>query len=302
VINSLRPGPILLRLRQKYGHGLRVAWYRDVVRPRIANAKPVTGTSDASLCEAHVLTSEGDWLNLCWVLKSFYHFADVSWALCIHEDGTVPVEGLETLHRLFPDAQIIRRAQADAAVLPLLDSKGLTRCAELRRTNVLSLKVFDFAHFLQAPRMLLLDSDVLFFARPEVLIQRVMDPAWRLNSTNRDIDTAYTVNTAEAGERLGHPVVERFNSGLGVIHRESLRLDWFEEFLALPGIIGKAWRIEQTLFALASSRFGCELLPPEYDVFLEGPTGDRPVRHYIGAIRHKMYGEGVARLAGLVGA
>src|SRR5207249_8020841 len=59
-----------------------------------------------------------------------------------------------------------------------------------------------------------------------------------------------------------HPMV---NSGLGLVHRESMRFEWLEEFLALPGILqGHFWRIEQTLFALCSSRFGVELLPDEY--------------------------------------
>ena len=91
-------------------------------------------------------------------------------------------------------------------------------------------------------------------------------------------------------------LISRFNSGLGVIHRDSLQLDWIEEFLELPDILGHFWRIEQTLFALCSSRFGVELLPPDYDVFVNGSMGHRPVRHYIGQIRHLMYREGVRQL------
>ena len=54
-------------------------------------------------------------------------------------------------------------------------------------------------------------------------------------------------------------------------------------------------RIEQTLFALCSSRYGVELLPEAYDVHLdEGIRG--PVRHYVGAVRQQMYGEGIRRL------
>jgi hypothetical protein len=81
------------------------------------------------------------------------------------------------------------------------------------------------------------------------------------------------------------------------VHRNSICWDWTEEFLALPGILdGYFWRIEQTLFALCSSRHGVELLPQEYALRLEPGIGDRCFRHYIGAIRHLMYGEGMARL------
>ena len=91
-------------------------------------------------------------------------------------------------------------------------------------------------------------------------------------------------------------LIERFNSGLGMIHRDSLRLDWVEEFLGLPNVRSHWWRIEQTLYALCSSRFGCQLLPPEYDVFLNGPLNDRPSRHYVGAVRHLMYTQGMRKL------
>ena len=65
--------------------------------------------------------------------------------------------------------------------------------------------------------------------------------------------------------------------------------------MALPGILdGHFWRIEQTLFALCSSRFGVELLPDEYAVSLKPGLGTRCFRHYIGTIRHLMYGEGIA--------
>jgi hypothetical protein len=47
---------------------------------------------------------------------------------------------------------------------------------------------------------------------------------------------------------------------------------------------------------LCSSRFGVELLPDEYTLWLAPGVGDRCFRHYPGAIRHLMYGEGIARL------
>jgi hypothetical protein len=63
----------------------------------------------------------------------------------------------------------------------------------------------------------------------------------------------------------------------------------------LPDIRSHFWRIEQTLFALCSSRYGVELLPEPYDVHLgEGIKG--PVRHYVGAVRHLMYKQGVRKL------
>ena len=108
----LTPGALWLRLNQKFAHGLRVAWYRDVVRPRILNTPPIAETSDHRY-EIHVLTSRHDWLNLIWALKSFYAASGRRYALCIHEDGTLDPFALSSLQRHFPTARIIRRQEAD---------------------------------------------------------------------------------------------------------------------------------------------------------------------------------------------
>lgn len=229
-----------------------------------------------------------------WALKTFYHFSKRRYGLCIHDDGSVPSHARDTLRRHFPEARYIDRPTADTHVPRML--KDFPRCAALRRDNQLATKLFDFAVYLDLPRMLLIDSDVIFFSEPTELLRRIEDPAYLKNSLNGDLASAYTVEPDAVKQALGFDLLPRINSGYGLIHKASLRNDWFEEFLALPGIVGHFWRIEQTLYALASSRFGCELLPPEYDVRVEGTCDGLPSRHYIGRIRHLLYGEAIARL------
>ncbi|MCU1260524.1 MAG: hypothetical protein JWO80_3409 [Bryobacterales bacterium] len=288
----MTPGAIVYRLRKTFHHGIRTAYYRDVVRPRILKTRPVCPAPNAA-CEIHVLTSSGDWLNLVWTLKSFYHFSSRTYGLCIHDDGTLPSEAKRALREHFPAARFIARDEADSAVQAKLTD--FPRCLHLRRTNTLSLKLFDFRHYLQAERMLLIDSDILFFSEPAELVHRVDDPGYHFNSVNADVSSAYTVDPATVEEQFGFKLRPLFNSGLGLIHGASLRLDWIEEFLALPGILDHFWRIEQTLFALCSFRYGAELLPEEYRVKLDGESRGS-CKHYIGAIRHHMYGQGISRL------
>jgi hypothetical protein len=288
------PGALWLRLNQKFGHGLRVAWYRDVVRPRILSTEPIAGTTDKR-CEIHVLTSKEDWLNLVWTLKSFYVASGRRYALCIHEDGSLADGELAAFAEHFPDARIIRRAVADAKLPEVL--RNFPRSLAFRNTNLLAPKVFDFIAYLESERMGLFDSDLLFFAEPTIYLQRVEDPAYRRNTFNPDCRDVYTVEPIVVRMRTGLEVLPRVNSGFGLVHRGSIRWEWTEEFLALPGMLdGHFWRIEQTLFALCSSRFGAELLPDEYTLSLAPGIGTRAFRHYNGAIRHLMYREGMARL------
>lgn len=283
-------GSLILQLKQKYQHGLGTAYFRDSVRFRILETRSIEDTFDRT-CEIHVFTCAKDWLNLLWALKTFYYYSNRQYALCIHDDGSLSPTDRATLQAHFPNARIIDRPSADAKVLPEL--QAYPHCLAFRQSNHLSPKVFDFASYLESDRMLLLDSDVLFFKAPTILLNRIEDPDYHLNTVNGDTASAYTIDPQIVENQCGFKVIERFNSGLGLIHKASIRLDWIEEFLQLPDIIGHFWRIEQTLYALFSSRYGAELLPPEYDVHLEGGIGNSPSRHYVGKIRHLMYSEGI---------
>ncbi len=248
----------------------------------------------------HVLTSRGDWLNLLWTLKSFYRYAESSYALCVHEDGSLETEQIEILRDHLPGARVIPRPEADAVVEPLLSRRPRSR--SFRDRNRLALKVFDLPAMLQADRMLLIDSDVLFFAKPRRLCEIIDDAECTQNSLNRDWTYGYSVDAAASGDALGFEFPALINSGLGLIHRGSVDLDWVERFLGLPNILSHDHRVEQTLIALCSARFGFEFLPSEYDVHLGKQRPGAPCRHYTGPIRHLLYREGIRRLrqAGLL--
>src|SRR5262249_43409374 len=150
---------LALRLRQKFGKGLRVAYYRDIVRPRILQTRPVHETTD-STCEIHALTRSEDFLDLVWCLKSFYHFSERRYKLCVHDDGSLLPDQRAALRTHFPTARLVDRALADQKVLSLLAPYPIS--LEFRRRNILAPKVFDFVTYLEAERMLIIDSDVLF--------------------------------------------------------------------------------------------------------------------------------------------
>lgn len=291
----MRPGAALLAARHLLRGGVKATYYREVVLPRILETPPVTGLVDPR-CEVHALTCAADWLCLVWTLKSFYRFSGRRYRLCIHGDPSLTADQMLTLRAHFPDARVIEHDAALAEARRRL--AGFPRCLAFREKNHLSPKVIDFLHYLEGDRLMLVDSDVLFFAAPEALLRRIDDPSYGKNTFNGDVASAYNVDARQARDRCGVQLAERVNSGLGLVHRASLRLDWLEEFLTLDGIDSHFWRMEQTLFALCSSRFGVELLPPEYDVSLQRSKLGGPSRHYVGAIRDLLFSHGVRELVG----
>lgn len=285
----ISPGKIIY----KYRHGFKTAYYRDRVRPRILGSPPVKRLG-GDQCEIHVYTSSDDWLNAMWSLKSFYHFSEKCYKLCIHHDGTLGSKQVAVLRAHFDKARVVSVREDEEEVFEQL--KFFPRCAAFRRSNRLSPKVFDFFFRLESERMLVLDSDVLFFRRPAELLRRIEDRLYAKNTFNRDANNAYAM-PGDTAKKLNITLPERLNSGLGVVHRESLDLPLLEEALACVPEDAHFWRIEQTMYAVLCAKHGYEPLPKKYDVYTEPGLNDRPVRHYVGMIRHLMYREGLCQLA-----
>jgi hypothetical protein len=269
------------------------SWYREVVRSRILQT-PSLLLPQTSEYEIHTLTSQQDWLDLLWALKSFYHFSDTRPALCIHDDGTLTPEICEIISTHFVGVRLIKREQSDVEVLDSL--ANYPACYKLRSENNLSIKLFNLIHYAQSPRVLLLDSDVLTFSQPVELLDALNDKETP-NRFNGDVKDAYTAPRDELANGLDLEVASRFNSGVCVLQMDSLQLTEIERYLSSNLLQGHFWLIEQTLFCLCSSRYGCQPLSQPYDVILEDGLSKKPLKHYVGAIRNRMYAEGMRHLA-----
>ncbi len=286
-------GRILMKIRHLPHYRPDLVYARDILRHQILKSAPLSGTTD-DRAEIHVLTSAHDWINTVWALKSFYAQVPYRFALVIHGDPSLTPDLQQALAQQFPDARIIGDEEARPAVLAAL--ADYPRCLDIRENRVISKKIFDFPHYLQSDRLIMFDSDLLFFAPPQAFLDYFEEDAPRVNVFNPDVETAYSTSP-EALAKQGVPILPEINSGFGLMHRDSLSLDLVEEFLGVPGVAdGHRWRFEQTVQALLSTRFGAALLPEEYRVTLTGDVGDKPFRHYVGAVRNQMYTEGMRKL------
>ena len=291
----LTPGRVLFSLRRWHREGWTTPYWKNQVRPRILNTPPCH-TDRQSPVEIHVLVSHDDLLNLLWTLKSFYHYSQRGIPAVIHDDGTLTAADVEILRRHFPESRVISASESASTVGAALIS--YPRCAKYRGLHSLARKVFDFGTYFRGQRLVLLDSDLLFFDRPDELLAQIDGERPVHNVFNAGQNVMLNVSADEARQRFGIELVERINSGLAVLRPEVFNFDWMEEFLGSESIwAGHVWRIEQTLLALAASRDGVALLPErEYRVSLAEGTDDCVVKHYVGVVRHLMYREGMARL------
>lgn len=287
----MTPGRALWLTRHYFRHGIRGAYGREIIARRILRCAPITGLTDVR-CEIHVLTSRHDWLMLLWALRSFYRASGRNYRLCLHDDGSLLAADIAELRRQFPDARLISRAAADERLERLLAAAPI--CRSHRAANPLLLKTFDFEAFLESERMVVLDSDLLFFRAPEALLERIEKAGPIQNGFNRDWRYGYSVAWEELEARAPVPVESHINSGLGVLQRGTVSVEWCEEyFRKFPSLPSHPHRIEQTLIALCAARSGHSMLPAPYDVHDGATDFTRPMRHYSGSFRRRLYTEGL---------
>jgi hypothetical protein len=284
--------------RRDLQRGWQAAYHDYVTVPKIFSEWSWAYWAEPSApVPVHVLTGYDDWRLCAWMLTSFYHATKVNWHIRVHDDGTLPGHARSTMRRMFRNIEFIDADVADDAVRAALAPYPL--CAEYRNQHPLARKIFDMPLFCPEDRLLILDSDILFFSTPEEVL------AWCRNANdgttwfNEDANETSLVPPDEARDRLGISLWPRVNSGLVLLNKATVDLPFCEQALASTSILkGHPWRVEQTLFALCASRAGAGgLLPKSYEVSLGKSASPKAVaRHYVGAVRNQFYSEGVNRL------
>jgi hypothetical protein len=291
------PGRLWWQIRRDLKRGWDASYHDHKTLPRIEEWHwPFWGEEPAQV-PIHVLTGEKDWRLSAWMLASFFHFTELSWPVVIHDDGTLSEAARATIEALFENCRVILRSQADVEMKNRLLPYPF--CHEYRNSHPLGLKIFDMAHFTKSERYIVLDSDVLFFRRPQEILDWASGPNTGECWFNQDVQEASLVTGAEAREELDVKLWPRVNSGLCLLQRNVIDLDFCDRALAVTSILqGKVWRVEQTLFALCASRIGKGgLLSKLYEVSLKRRASpDAIARHYVGAVRDRFFGEGLKRL------
>ena len=198
----------------------------------------------------------------------------------------------------FPGCHLVERAEADN----FFKAQQPTPLAQARKKNVLLLKLADLHVFARHERILYVDSDILFFRRPDALFHVLKNENG--NYFTKDIDTAY-IATLETLETLtGVRPLDRVNSGIFALNRADIALDKIAHTLSqIDAVEHSNWTlyshlIEQTLVAIltSASASGASHLPEDYDLRLEAGVKGAVCRHYVGAIRESFELEGLRAL------
>lgn len=234
----------------------------------------------------HMVLSHDGLLMGQLALRSLEFHSRFSWAPVLHDDGTLSDQDISEIQGNFPDARVIRRAEADAVLREALAAYPL--CRENRLKHPWFLKVFDTRHFAQHDRYVVLDSDIVFFRRPDFVLnwmEERPETFWFMEDTKEK----YSSDRAGIEAAMGFPVWECVNSGLDLMIRPAVDLALAESFLERCVPIAREFHfLEQTFFAVTGSAWGKGgKLPREYEISWTNFRRPGAVcRHYVGPFKN----------------
>jgi hypothetical protein len=234
------------------------------------------------------------------MLATWFETSEHSWAIVIHDDGTLPDEGRALFKKLFVHARIVSRSEADAALEKAL--RAYPFCQGFRRNDPSALRLFDASHYTGGRHYIQFDPGLLFFSHPrEVLewVDETRDECW----FQKDVRERSLLTAADARDELDIKFWGRVNSAFSLIYKPAIDLDLCDRALAQTSLLrGDAGLVEQTLTMLCAARHGKGgLLPERYSVSeTQIDSEDAVSRFYLGPRRERCYAEGLKQAQDLL--
>ena len=296
-MSALGRGLYYFKYNQKRGWG--AAWGEYVHGSKIHRWKIKKGESNS--VSLHTVGGHEQLLMAKWMIASWLELSGLDSPIFFHDDGSLTSQDEEELQQLFPNLTVVWRESADEEMDRLLAS--FPKCREYRDRMPHGLKCFDVPFLNQEiceDKFLLVDPDVLFFKGPDFISEWCQNDSDDTVWFNGEPKEPSIYEDEKLRGLLPFAFWKGVNSGLCLLRREMLSLDFFEECFGREEF-GKTkdWRVEQTLLALAGSRYGKGgILPRQYEIsFGASRQKDAIARHYVGEVRSRLWAEGIPALS-----
>lgn len=225
--------------------------------------------------------------------RFWYQTAFCFWSLCRHagrplraafyDDGTLDDPLRTECARLFPGARLHDAREIAASLDEHLPAPRFPTL-RARRLVYPNLRKLTDVHAGGHGWRLVLDSDMLFFRRPDVLLAWLEAPAHPLHMT--DVQDAYGYSRTLMESIVGKPVPRRLNVGLCGLCSDELDWDRLETWCRrLQEAEGTSYYQEQALTAMLLAGRECVVAPPEdYVLMPDEDEARRPhavMHHYV---------------------
>jgi hypothetical protein len=169
----------------------------------------------------YFLTGKDFWHQTLFCFVSLQQHCQHRITPVIYGDGTLRSESKSRIRRVVPWVEFVKRDEIEARLDASLPASKYPTLRERRLKYVHLRKLTDF-HAGSTGAKLVLDSDMLFFDRPSLLIEWLEDPERPLHM--QDAVETYGYSRELMEELAGASIPERVN--VGIVGLSSEKIDW----------------------------------------------------------------------------
>ncbi|WP_197456793.1 hypothetical protein [Cephaloticoccus primus] len=253
---------------------------------------PVPPQGHGAPVTLYFLTGKNYWYQTAFCLWSFAAASKRPLSPTLFDDGSLEKIYIEPIQRIFPSLHVVSAAESLARLDEYLPQNRYPSLRARRLAYPHLKKLLDL-HVGQTGYRLQMDSDLLFFKRPDCLLNWYDNPQCPLRA--EDIANAYGYPLNMLAELSGYSSVpERVNAGLLGLRSEDFDWDkmeyWCRELLARQG---PSYYQEQALLAMLLAGRAC--IVPDEKQYLIRPEPPEALRceavmhHYVAESRRWYY-------------
>jgi len=257
ILHSIRHGGPLVQWRTSRGQ--RAMEAAALVLPPLPYRLAAAGAP----LNVHLLTGKRYLHQTGFCLHTLARHCPVPLAPEIYDDGSLGADGEAYFRRLTPSVVIHRYTELTAHLDAVLPASRFPVLRE-RRQNYPHLRKLTDVHAGQVGARLVLDSDLLFWREPRLLIDWATAPASPLHGIDSTENYGYPRSLLE--KVAGLPVPSLVNVGICGFRSETIDWDFLEYAAAtLIAAAGTSYYLEQALCALLVARAGGAVAAPKHD-------------------------------------
>lgn len=272
ILDSVRAGGPLEQRRTERGRLAMEAAARELpLLPEIADSSPVP---------LHLLTGSRFWAQTAFCLWSFARHSRRRIAPILYDDGTLTPEFREPIARRFPLARFIPQSETLERLDEYLPDSRFPTIRE-RWLHYPNIRKLTDIHAGSAEWKLVIDSDLLFFRRPDQLTEWIDAPRHPLHAI--DVENSYGYSRLLMNSLAENQTADRVNVGLCGLHGGQLDWDRLEYWChSLIKAEGTNYFLEQALVAMLLAGRRCSVASATDYLTLPRP----PEVHECKAIMH----------------
>lgn len=183
--------------------------------------KPIEETPAINPLNIYFLTGKKFWYQTCFCAYSMAQHTNLPLCPIIYDDGSLEKKYQEEIFRIFPNAKIIFKPEIDEYIDKYLPENKFPYLRE-RRINYPHIRKLTDIHAGAQGWKLVLDSDMLFFRRPDFLLDWLNSPQQPCHMV--DVETSYGYSEALMTSLAKSEIPERLNVGICGLKSEDI--DW----------------------------------------------------------------------------